>query len=183
MPPPEEPPPVAGAKLAPVGAPDGIGCGSGACQRGAGFRAARESGSPDSADRPAVDAIVDDLLVFSADGAKDERVIALKCATGEVAWQSVRNIDPPKTFAFCTPLAIEINGKTQIVSPGAGMVGGYDPATGKEIWRVTYDGYSVIPRPVFGHGLLFISTGYDSPTVLAIRPDGPGVPRPDRRRD
>ena len=32
----------------------------------------------------------------------------------------------------------------------------------------------MIPRPVFGHGLIFMSTGYDSPTILAIRPDGHG---------
>jgi outer membrane protein assembly factor BamB len=118
--------------------------------------------------------VVGDLLVFSADGAKEEKLVALKLATGEVAWQSIRDINPPKKFAFCTPLAIEVNGKTQIVSPGAGMVGGYDPATGDEIWRVEYDGYSVIPRPVFGHGLVFVSTSYDAPKVLAIRPDGTG---------
>jgi outer membrane protein assembly factor BamB len=118
--------------------------------------------------------IVNDLLVFSADGAKEGKVVALKCATGEVAWQSLRDISPPKKFAFCTPLAIDVGGKTQIVSPAAGMVGGYDPATGEEIWRVEYDGYSVIPRPVFGHGLVFVSSSFDSPNVLAIRPDGRG---------
>jgi outer membrane protein assembly factor BamB len=118
--------------------------------------------------------IVGDLLVFSADGASEEKLVALKLATGDVAWQSIRDIDPPKKFAFCTPLAIEVHGKMQVVSPGAGMVGGYDPATGDEIWRVEYDGYSVIPRPVFGHGLVFISRGFDSPQVLAIRPDGRG---------
>jgi outer membrane protein assembly factor BamB len=32
----------------------------------------------------------------------------------------------------------------------------------------------VIPRPLFGHGLLFIATGYNAPTVMAIRPDGQG---------
>ena len=32
----------------------------------------------------------------------------------------------------------------------------------------------MIPKPVFGHGLVFLSTGYDTPTVLAIRPDGTG---------
>lgn len=39
---------------------------------------------------------------------------------------------------------------------------------------VRYEGYSVIPRPVFAAGLLFIGTGYDSPTVMAIRPGGTG---------
>ena len=35
-------------------------------------------------------------------------------------------------------------------------------------------GYSVIPKPVFGHGLLFVSSGYNTPNLLAIRPDGKG---------
>src|SRR5262249_9446798 len=37
-----------------------------------------------------------------------------------------------------------------------------------------YGGYSVVPRPVFGHGLVFVSTSYDFPALLAIRPDGQG---------
>ena len=39
------------------------------------------------------------------------------------------------------------------------MIGAYDPVNGKEIWRATYDGYSVVPRPVIGHGMVFFSTG------------------------
>jgi outer membrane protein assembly factor BamB len=46
---------------------------------------------------------------------------------------------------------------------------------GTEIWRARYgEGYSVIPRPVFGHGLIFIGTGYDRPKALAIRAGGRG---------
>jgi outer membrane protein assembly factor BamB len=48
----------------------------------------------------------------------------------------------------------------------------YDPFDGSEIWRVKYTGYSVIPRPVFGHGMVFISTSYNNPVVLAIKVDG-----------
>src|SRR5262245_21167833 len=52
------------------------------------------------------------------------------------------------------------------------MVGAYDPRSGREIWRVRYDGYSVVPRPVHGHGLVFVCTGYNTVTLLAIRPGG-----------
>ena len=48
------------------------------------------------------------------------------------------------------------------------------PQTGEEIWRVRYEGYSVVPRPVFGHGLVYLSTSFDSSQLLAIRPDGHG---------
>jgi outer membrane protein assembly factor BamB len=63
----------------------------------------------------------------------------------------------------------------QLITPGSGVVNSLEPATGREIWRVTYgDGYSVIPKPVFGHGLVFLATGYNTPMVMAIRPDGTG---------
>ncbi len=32
----------------------------------------------------------------------------------------------------------------------------------------------MIPKPVFAHGLVFAGTGYETPTTLAIRPDGTG---------
>jgi len=35
-------------------------------------------------------------------------------------------------------------------------------------------GWSIVPRPIYGHGLVFVTTCYDSPILLAIRPDGAG---------
>ncbi len=118
--------------------------------------------------------LVDDLLVFSCDGGDRRFVVALDRTTGKVRWKTNREANAPKKFSFSTPLLIEVKGQKQIVSPGSNVVCAYEAATGKEIWRVRYDGYSVIPRPVYGHGLVFLSSGYDSPTVLAIRPDGTG---------
>jgi len=114
------------------------------------------------------------LLIFSSDGAREQKLNALDRHMGELVWQTRRGVDRRKKFSFSTPLIISVDGQPQVVSPGSGMVGGYDPANGKEVWRVEYDGYSVVPRPVYGHGLVFISTGYDSASVLAIRPTGKG---------
>jgi outer membrane protein assembly factor BamB len=118
--------------------------------------------------------LVDGRLVFSTDGARERFVVALEADTGKLAWRTKRSGKPVKNFSFSTPLVITVDGKKQIISPSSDMVGAYDPKTGNEIWRVEYSGYSVIPRPVYGHGLLFLSTGYDSPTFLAIRPGGSG---------
>jgi outer membrane protein assembly factor BamB len=119
-------------------------------------------------------AIVGNSLIFSCDGADDPRVVALDKRTGKPLWTTPRPGNPPKKFSFCTPLAIELAGKTQVILPAAGMVGGYDPQNGAELWRVFHDGYSVIPRPLFADGLIYISTGYDSPSVLAIRAGASG---------
>ena len=118
-------------------------------------------------------ALVDDLLVFSCDGAKDPFVAALDAATGAVRWKTPRSSPARQQFSFSTPLAIEVNGAKQIIIPGPGLVGAYDPKDGKELWRVRYgEGYSVVPRPVYEHGLLFLSSSFDKPVAYAIRPEG-----------
>lgn len=115
-----------------------------------------------------------DRLIFSCDGGSDPFLLALSKHTGEILWKVERDTDARKTFSFCTPLVIEVDGKTQVISPGSNRVGAYNPTNGELIWQVRYDGYSVAPRPVYAHGLVFISTGFDRPELLAIRPTGSG---------
>ena len=50
----------------------------------------------------------------------------------------------------------------------------YDPQSGAELWKVRYDGWSMVPRPLFGHGLLYVITDYERPQLWAVRPDGQG---------
>src|SRR5262245_13506217 len=119
-------------------------------------------------------ALVDGLLVFSTDGANIRQVVALDAKSGKLKWKKDRSGEPDRNFSFSTPLVIDVGGKKQIISPASDMVAAYDPATGDEIWKATYTGYSVIPRPVYGHGMVFLSTGYDSPEFLAIDASGKG---------
>jgi len=119
--------------------------------------------------------LVDGKLVFTADGAKAPFVAALHAATGELAWKTPRNTTVKQNFSFATPLVITVAGRTQIIAPGSGAVTALDPADGRELWRVRYGGgYSVVPRPVFAQGLLFVATGFMRADLLAIRPDGAG---------
>lgn len=118
-------------------------------------------------------ALVDGVLIFSADGKEAPFVAGLDAKTGEVRWKTDRNTTAKKNFSFSTPQLIEINGQKQLISPGSGFVGAYRPSDGTELWRVQYgEGYSVVPRPVYAHGLLFLSSGFDSAVLYAIRPEG-----------
>ena len=114
-----------------------------------------------------------DMLVISCDGYDDDQfVVALDKGTGEIRWKNER---PDAQHAYSTPLVIQVDGRSQVVSTGADRVVAYDPANGKEIWSSRYVGYSLIPRPVWGHGLVYVCSGYDPPaTLYAIRPDGRG---------
>jgi len=115
-----------------------------------------------------------DLLIINCDGnGGDAYVIALDTATGKTRWKTPRR--RPADQAYSTPLVITVGEQDQLVSVGAYRAAAYDPLTGQEIWRVSYgDGFSNVPRPVFGQGLVFIATGFQTPALMAIRPDGKG---------
>jgi outer membrane protein assembly factor BamB len=115
------------------------------------------------------------LLLFSIDGIEMQKLVALDKATGKVKWETPRKATPKSPFSFSTPTPITVNGKDQIISAGSDVVLGVDPATGKEIWRARYPGgYSLIPKPVYAHGLVYVCTGYNKPNLMAIKPDGTG---------
>jgi outer membrane protein assembly factor BamB len=114
-----------------------------------------------------------DLLIFSADGSDRAFVIALEKQTGKTRWKTSRR--QPSDQAYSTPLVIRVGDRDEVVSVGAFRAEAYEPESGKEIWRVGYgDGFSNVPRPVYGHGLVYIATGFQQPSLLAVRPDGTG---------
>ncbi len=117
---------------------------------------------------------VDDALIFSRDGSDISEVTALDKVSGEIKWKRERAVETDKKFSFATPLLIEVAGREQLIIPGSNVVQSLFPETGEEIWRLTYDGYSVIPRPIYSNGLVFICTGYNRPSLLAIDPTGTG---------
>ena len=61
----------------------------------------------------------------------------------------------------------------QLVSSVAQGVYAYS-VSGKELWRVRHKGWSISPRPVAGHGLVFAIVDRDHPELWAIRHDGDG---------
>jgi outer membrane protein assembly factor BamB len=115
-----------------------------------------------------------DLLIVNCDGNGGEAyVIALETATGKTRWKTARR--RPADQAYSTPLVSTVGQQDQLVSVGAYRAAAYEPLTGQEIWRVSYgDGFSNVPRPVFGQGLVFIATGFQTPSLMAVRPDGKG---------
>ena len=114
-----------------------------------------------------------DLLIFSCDGSDTAFVVALDKRTGAERWKTYRRA--PADQAYSTPLVIRVGERDQLVSVGAYRAVAYDPDTGREIWRVSYqDGFSNVPRPVFANGLVYIATGFQEPSILAVRPDGTG---------
>lgn len=119
--------------------------------------------------------IVGDRFIYLAEGAIAPSVVALDKHTGKILWRVRRTLPTKLKFSFGTPLAIVGAGRSQLIVPGDGSVAALDPQDGREIWRVRHSEiYAVMPRPVFAHGLVFVSAGYNRGELRAIRPDGTG---------
>jgi outer membrane protein assembly factor BamB len=120
-----------------------------------------------------------DLLLLVRDGCDVQYVAALDKRTGQRLWKTdrppIQGIGQTERKSFSTPLLIEAAGRVQMIALETQWVVSYDPATGKEIWRVKHgSGFSVAPRPVFAHGMVFICTGCNVAELWAIRVDGQG---------
>ena len=126
--------------------------------------------------------IFEDLLILNCDGSDIQFVVALDKNTGEIRWKKKReHIGEDRLtgkssvpMSYTTPLLTEINGTIQLLSSGADSIVSYNPRNGEEYWWFRYDGYSNVPRPVVGKGLVFISSGYDRPEFYAVKDDGTG---------
>jgi outer membrane protein assembly factor BamB len=128
-----------------------------------------------------------DLLIMHFDGSDRQFVIALDKRTGKTVWRTDRSVDyqdlapdgKPKDEgdfrkAFATPHIALVEGIPVLVSLGSKAAYGYDPLTGKELWRIDEPGsFSSATRPVTGLGMVFYQTGWNTGQLFAVRP-GPG---------
>jgi len=126
--------------------------------------------------------LVGDRLIFQCDGSDKQFVVALDKHTGKVAWKVDRSGElrenPQLKKAYCTPLVGKLNGRDTVVSPGADWLYGYDPATGKELWKLSYGtlGFSNVARPVMDDRRVYFSTGFMRSQILAVRYKGVDQP-------
>lgn len=131
-----------------------------------------------------------DLLVVHADATDTQALVALDAATGEIVWRTERFLPTDEQAyhsvahrkAFSTPLHYVYDGTPMLLSTSAAHTSAYDPATGRELWRVRHTGYSNVPMPIAGLGFAWINSGFMKPKLLAVRLR-PGAPGPDEPLD
>ena len=132
--------------------------------------------------------IFEDKIILIFDGSDHQYVIALNKANGETIWKTDRNIKYPNLRAnddgdtkkaYATAVVLEIDGKKQLVCPSAECTMAYDPKDGAELWRLTHGGMNGSARAVFGHGLMYLTTGHTG-KLLAVKQGATGaVPKSD----
>lgn len=129
-------------------------------------------------------AVYGDLLYLTMDGADYQYITALDKHTGKTVWRQDRDIDFGTTDgdhkkAYSTPTLIEAGGRPMIISPFAVASTAYDPLTGDPLWTVRHGGMNAACRPLFGNGLVYISTADGPNPLVAVKPE-PGMDEADR---
>ena len=128
------------------------------------------------------------LFFLNFDGSDHQFVLALDKQTGRTVWEKKRSIDYQdlgadgqpelggdyrKAFATCQLATFD--GRPTLLSQGSRALYAYDPPSGDELWRVEErSSYSGSTRPLTGHGLIFVPSGFGSGGVLVLRPGKPG---------
>lgn len=123
-----------------------------------------------------------ELLIMPFDGSSREEsklgfkvpwkngfVMAMDTATGETQWKAERG---ESRVGHVTPIVID-DGR-QLVTGAGDRVQGFNAKTGQRIWSIYSQGEGVTPSPVVGEGLIFTSSGFEAPTIRAIRLGGEG---------
>ena len=131
--------------------------------------------------------LFENLVILTFDGADVQYLVALDKKTGATVWKTDRSVvwnddnvpgqmakDGDLRKAHGTPLIVTAAGKSQMFSAGAKAAYGYDPRTGRELWKVHYNDWSTAPRPLFDHGLAYFITGLTKKEMLAVKTDGQG---------
>ena len=109
-------------------------------------------------------------VVMNWDQEDQSFIAVLDAGTGEVRWRKDR--DEPTTWA--TPLIVEHQGRTQVITNGTNRVRSYDLETGELIWQCGGQTLNAIPSPLVIDEVAYITSGYRGAALFAIPLDAQG---------
>jgi outer membrane protein assembly factor BamB len=101
---------------------------------------------------------------------KDSFLAAFDLATGKRVWMVARDERP----VWATPTLVKTSARTELVVVGGNFTRGYDPRTGRELWRFKDEAEVKMPTPFVGEGLIVMSGGYRGRPMFALKPGGTG---------
>jgi outer membrane protein assembly factor BamB len=107
------------------------------------------------------------LILADQDEGEGSFLAAISTQDGKLAWKVTRKAQ----VTWTTPVVIEFGKQPELIVPATEHVIAYDPRSGKEIWRAEGLDNNVVHTPVFGHGMVYVSSGYPKKKTMAIRLD------------
>jgi outer membrane protein assembly factor BamB len=115
--------------------------------------------------------IWNDLVVVQVDTQADSFLLALDAATGEIRWKTERDELP----SWGTPTIVTTATGPVLVTNAPNYIRGYDPTTGRELWRLGGSSKITAPTPIFASGLFVVASGRaPERPIFAVRPTARG---------
>jgi outer membrane protein assembly factor BamB len=100
--------------------------------------------------------IYQNLVIVQNDRHRESSLSAYDLKTGEPVWQTPRDEMP----SWATPLVYR-GARTELVTNSPKHIRGYDPRTGRELWRMPDNATQVkVPSPVAAGDLVIVSGGW-----------------------
>ncbi len=96
-----------------------------------------------------------DLVILQVDTQADSFLLALNAATGETVWKTDRDELP----SWGTPTVAQTTAGPVLVTNASKFIRGYDPSTGKELWRLGGSSKITAPTPISTGNLLIVASG------------------------
>jgi outer membrane protein assembly factor BamB len=113
----------------------------------------------------------DGKVIVLCDVQTNSFLAAFDVNTGKEIWRTPRKDVP----TWSCPTIVESADRKQIVVNGWHHSGGYDFATGKELWRLKGGGDIPVPTPIFSNGLIYLTSAHGNfRPMRAIRSDASG---------
>jgi outer membrane protein assembly factor BamB len=113
-----------------------------------------------------------DLVIVQADGHTQSFIAAFNLKDGKQAWRVERN----EITSWTTPALYEGGNRTELIANGGRYIRGYDPLTGKELWRFSDNETQVkMQAPQIAGDLIYITGGYPAGRAMYVfRPGAVG---------
>ena len=99
--------------------------------------------------------IYKNLVIVQCDTQKQDLLLALDIETGRTVWKADRDELP----SWGTPTIYEGAGRRELVTNASKFIRGYDPETGKELWRLGGSSQITAPTPVWSGNLIVVASG------------------------
>jgi outer membrane protein assembly factor BamB/protein tyrosine phosphatase (PTP) superfamily phosphohydrolase (DUF442 family) len=96
-----------------------------------------------------------DLVILQCDTQTDSFIIALNANTGETVWKTDRDEIP----SWGTPTVATTSTGEELIANASNFIRGYDPRTGKELWRLGRSSKITAPTPIFADDILVVVSG------------------------
>ena len=115
--------------------------------------------------------IYKNLVIVQCDRQKDSFIAAYDINDGRQVWSTPRQEIP----SWGTPTLYEGERRVELITNAAKQIRGYDPLTGKELWRVSPNSEVTVTTPIAAHELIFVVNGYPPiQPIYAIRAGATG---------